>query len=838
MMRSAHRLSVIWILSSLTITNSAFIASAQPSDSAAGNQHKVALDDRKLPLRTSIQFHGADPGTDAFVSWDSFIPLSQSFRQSSSSQQLTFLQTQFSLSANEGRTGGSVLLGQRFYDPIRDRTVGGYIAYDIRDTGNSVFSQLGLGLESLSKAFELRFNAYLPVGSTHTTLSQELPGTVFFQENFLRFDRFRQVETAMAGGDIEVGTQLFPLGQGSVKGFAGVYYLNAQGNRDTFGLKGRLEARPNDRFSLSLGVTHDEIFDTRVTLGVAINLLTPPAHAKAVTPLADWVKRQPTIAIDRQLRRDSVIALDPTTYQPYQFWHVTLGGAAGKGTIEAPFSAVAAALTQAQSRQIIYVQAGTNPGIPAITLPDGVTLLSTAPIQWLDTVQQLGVILPGSGSGRFPRITDATALNLVTLGNENRISGFAIENALQNGIFGRDIHTLTVQDNQIIDSGRSGILLENVSGTATVLDNRITHSSGAGVLVKNDQGQIRLRVQDNQILNNQFGVSVIASHTAQTEAQVVRNAIGQSDLGVEFRLADAAQLNATVQDNQIQQTQFDGIFLRAVDDTQAQLRVTGNQMQEIQDSAINLEVRNQARVNSVITDNLIRNISGQGIFYEAFNRTIGTLEISHNTLTDIQNTGIALDLSDQTQLNAQLDSNQLTNTAFDSIFVKATQAAQGTVAIANTQIRNSQDNGITVTLADQTNLNLALVGNQVEGSVFDSILIETTQTAQARVELLNNLLSSGRVNVAGFNLNARDLSQVNARVQGNTITNSADYGSTLQSAEQAALCLQLQNNQSDYSFNLTQIDTSTFRVENTLSTNTATINQAGTITTVPAGTCP
>jgi len=438
-----------------------------------------------LVPHTDLRYHTEGAGINPFVGLEGFIPLLQA------PASLTFLQPEISLSTGTSTFGGSLLVGHRFFNAARDRVYGGYFGYDLRDTGHSTFHQLGFGLEGLSDRVEFRINGYLPVGDTRRQLGDALTGTVFFQQNNLWLDRVRRFETAMSGFDAEVGTRLMPLGDGSLHGYAGMYYLNAQGDRSTVGIKGRLEARPNENVNVNLSVSHDGIFDTRVVLAVGINL-TSQRRAPAARPTLDpRIERQAGIAVDRRSIHDAILALNPATNQPYLFRHVLLGAAIGTGTIEAPYGTVAAAVQVAQASDIIYVQAGNLSAIPAMTLPDGITLLSTGPVQRLQT--QLGqVVLPLSGTGVLPRIVDATALSLVTLGNDNRVSGFSLENAVQNGVFGSNIRNPILQDNRILNASRSAILLENVSGTAIATNNTILNSGIAGVLVNNNQGQVAI----------------------------------------------------------------------------------------------------------------------------------------------------------------------------------------------------------------------------------------------------------------------------------------------------------------------------------------------------------
>lgn len=67
--------------------------------------------------------------------------------------------------------GGNLLLGHRF-SASNDAVWGGYVAYDVRDTGNKVFNQIGLGIERLGKNWDIRANGYIPVGESKQVISE------------------------------------------------------------------------------------------------------------------------------------------------------------------------------------------------------------------------------------------------------------------------------------------------------------------------------------------------------------------------------------------------------------------------------------------------------------------------------------------------------------------------------------------------------------------------------------------------------------------------------------------------------------------------------------------
>jgi hypothetical protein len=170
--------------------------------------------------RLGIRYTTEGAGFNPFVGFEGFVPLLQS-----PGNNLTFLEGRLLLSTNNSTLGGNVLLGHRFYSSSSDRITGGYISYDNRDTGRSFFNQLGLGLENLGEDWDIRANAYIPIGNTRQQFSETL-SNIFFQQNFLQFERVRQFEAAMTGFDAEVGARLLRLGEdGYLRGYAGAVLL-------------------------------------------------------------------------------------------------------------------------------------------------------------------------------------------------------------------------------------------------------------------------------------------------------------------------------------------------------------------------------------------------------------------------------------------------------------------------------------------------------------------------------------------------------------------------------------------------------------------------------------
>lgn len=466
--------------------------------------------DLTISPRLGIQYTTSGGGFDGVTRFEGFVPLMQTPGSS-----VLFLEGRFLLD-NDANIGGNLLLGYRMYNPANDRTFGDYIAYDNRETDQNTFSQLGLGIDSLGEIWDIRANAYFPIGDTRQQVSQRSfdRGTrissLGFQGNYLAIagqrqqQIVRQLEAAVGGFDIEAGVRLLRLGEGDLRAYGGLYYFDSAGDVGTLGWRLRLEARPTDGLIVGLAVQDDGLFGTNVIANVGLTLpgIRPrgaPSRS-ALARLGESPTRAATIIVDHQVESTLVsepilaqVATNPATGQPYVFQHVGLGAASGNGTIEQPYGTVQPALdgTQSDGNSIVYVQAGTDPGIPGFAVPDRVQVLSTGPVQQLETVEFGVVQLPLSGTGVLPTVT-----NTVTLGNQSTLSGFAITGVTGPGIVATNVRDAVVRDSTIVSATNPAILLNNTTGTLSFTRTSIT---GTGTPAVVGSGVANLTIVDSRL---------------------------------------------------------------------------------------------------------------------------------------------------------------------------------------------------------------------------------------------------------------------------------------------------------------------------------------------------
>ena len=747
------------------------------TDSSTTPPISTSAKDLLIVPRAGASYNTSGGGYDGFGSLQGFIPLYQT-----PGKDLLYLVGQLMLD-NDANLGGNAILGYRYYSPGGDRIFGGYLAYDNRNTNNNGFAQFGLGLETLGSDWDARLNAYIPVGKTRQTVSEQLFDTSLqvsnlrFTDHYLAISGSRQqrlvrdVEAAMAGFDAEAGGRILNLGEtGELRGYAGLYYLAA--GETAVGVRGRLEARPWDYLTVGLGVQHDRIFGTNVVATVALTFPSSrPSKAQPRTTLArmgELPYRNNAIVVDRQrevsdtsITFTDLFLTNPATGQPYFFQHVTLGTTGGNGTFESPFGIVQSALnaTRSDGNDIVYVQAETNPGIPAFTIPNRVQVLSTGPIQTLPATL-LGQFFPAyqlplSGSGAYPNVNGT-----VTMGSDTVLSGFRITSTTGPGVTFTNVNQVDVRDNFIQNTAGAGIA-GNGAAIANLFRNTITGTATQGI---NVQDIDVLTITDSAIANTgNSGITGIDIGTANLLRNTITGTVAQ---GINIQEVDVL----TIADSVIANTGDSGILGIDIG--------TANLLRNTITAATNQGIYLQTVDLAIVTDNTISNTvagtttianpitgdislgpvtipnpgsiiplpSGQGI---VLSNVSGQADVLRNTIAGTGRQGI---VALQVEGKAAIANNTIANTVgadfattvpnLGTIAVPTGQGivvagVNGTVDVTQNTISNVRGQGITV--AGALNSTTSVTSNIIQGAVDQGIVIAGTSgtTAIANNQIRN-----------------------------------------------------------------------------------------------------
>ncbi|MBW4508233.1 MAG: right-handed parallel beta-helix repeat-containing protein [Scytonematopsis contorta HA4267-MV1] len=757
-----------------------------------------------FPSRFGANYSTSGAGFDEFGSIEAFIPVFQS-----PGQNLTFLEGKLLWATGNNALGGNILLGHRFKSDSGNYLVGGYVSFDSRNTGETVFNQLGAGFESLSDSLDFRTNVYLPIGNKSAVLASTLPGTFAFSGNALEIDRVQLFQQALTGFDAEVGTKLASLGSGSLRGYAGLYYYTSQDIDGFVGARGRLVARPNDNLVAGLALQSDSVFDTRLTFTIGVNLSPGSSKRRSKNTLLarmnESPERQSNITVDNLLVKDSVAATDPATGLAYNFQHVNLGLGNSNGTIESPFGTIQAALNVAKPGDTVYVQSGTNPGVPAFKIPDGVQVISSAVLMEIKT--QIGTVkLPFSGSGGLPLIKDT-----VTLGNNTSLVGFNIANAKSAGIQGSDISNISLKNNTIINSTEQAINLEDVDGKVEIINNSINGTQeGSGMRIINQIGEVDLKIVGNTVENAKSnGVNVIFENTATAQIDISKNTtVNNANDGIGIFLNDNYQGFVNISANNTFNNKIDGISIVSSQNSRSTINILNNTSVENGYDGIYMDVFDSSQVTTNIFNNTTNNNNAYGINVGANSDAILKANVSNNILQKNKDDAIVLFLDGNSQGFVDITNNTVTQNQYSGIYLGINGTASATANISKNIVSGHttpDTEGIFIYLGDDSKGNVTVANNTITGN-FRGITSGANDNAKLRIILEGNNVTGNLtegIAITGDSDPQREelgQNQTFAAVRNNTIVNNNTSGqgfgdlSAATFSDGSSICIQARDN--------------------------------------------
>ena len=767
--------------------------------------------DLRISSRVGVGYNGAGfEGSDAFGRLEGFVPIRQN-----PGKDITFLEGRMLLD-NDANLGSNFLIGHRAYNSNDKRIYGGYIGYDTRDTGQKFFQQIGLGFETLGEIWDIRTNVYIPVGDTRQQV--DLAGTSTslipnrFQDHFLIVDatKIKRSEAAVFSFDLEGGGRISKLGNdGEIRLYGGPYYYSAPGSSNVLGWRMRADVRPNRYLNFGVGFQTDGLFGTNLLFRVGASF--PSARPKGpiepeqsvLARMGEFIERSSSIVVDSQTETvlEEQVAINPETGQPWFFNHVTLGGSNGDGTFENPFGTVTGALTTipTDGNGIVYVAQGTNPGIPAFTIPDNVQVLSRGPSQVISVTTRenpliSSVQLPFSNSGNFPNVTDT-----MTMGNNSVLSGFTISPPSGSvGVFGRSISNVEIRDNRISVTGADtgGIRLNEISGFATITNNQIQTAGSSSRSVPNV-----ITGAEEFPNNGPHGIEISLFGGTLTTATISGNTVStQGDLaaGV-FLLADATSTidKATIANNTVttQGRGAVGISISPDEGTFNRSTISGNNVTTQGQAApgITVAARDGGQLGAVTISGNTVDTSGQGANAIALtpifnNTTVTNATISGNTLVtrNRDGNGIFLAAREATVNNTTISDNNISLFGRDANGISldstlSTSTINNTTISGNTITTNGRERlkGIYLNAFRGTISNTTISGNTISTDSPNSGKgIEAIANLEGRIDTLTisgNIIDTFGIDGDGIALSARQGSVIRSAIlSGNTITTRRD----------------------------------------------------------------
>lgn len=174
---------------------------------------------------------------------------------------------------DKGRSAFNVGIGGRYLLDYQQVVVGANVYYDYRNTSHKDFQQIGVGVEFLGCDWDLRANAYIPLGKTRSNIHR----CVFdqFDGGFIAVSK--KYHYSFWGGDAEIGTNLnwIPfINQNCFKVYTaiGSYFLNSDHHSEIWGGRYRLGVSLTDYISIEGRVTYDHTFKTRAQGVIALEI--------------------------------------------------------------------------------------------------------------------------------------------------------------------------------------------------------------------------------------------------------------------------------------------------------------------------------------------------------------------------------------------------------------------------------------------------------------------------------------------------------------------------------------------------------------------------------------
>jgi len=388
---------------------------------------------------------------------------------------------------DSGKWAANAGLGLRYLSSSRVWGFNGY--YDYRNTSRRTYNQVGVGLETLGTVWDFRLNGYLPVGKTHTSIFHSKFDK--FKGHFMLLDSTRQF--ALKGLNGEVGYHLDHFKNAPLYFAAGPYYLTGKG-ASTWG--GELRARV-DLFHryvrLEAKTAYDHFFKWTGQGEVSVNVSfggraqvkkrgnnSCPREMTLAQRIVQPVDRAEIIPVGKQHLTSP--AINPATGQPFFFIFVN-NTSHSLGTFESPYPNFDLVESASTVGSIIYVYPGNGSAydtstegtlMAGLTLQDSQQLLGAATAQTFTTTLGTFTVPPQAPTGSLPILTSTfSAGNVVTLGNNNTISGFYVAGGPGGGddIIGTSITNFTSAQNTIVGNGGNGISLFVSSGQVVFSNN-------------------------------------------------------------------------------------------------------------------------------------------------------------------------------------------------------------------------------------------------------------------------------------------------------------------------------------------------------------------------------
>ncbi|MRX35507.1 right-handed parallel beta-helix repeat-containing protein [Aminobacter sp. MDW-2] len=422
--------------------------------------------------------------------------------------------------------------------------LGAYGYYDIRRSpyGNN-FHQLTLGAEALGEVFDLRANAYLPVGETERRMDLGATATVgpwssqavltgtslAIQHQAVQTTTTSyRVEKALAGADAEIGIRLpvFEPDSGfDMRAFVGGYYFGGSDVEAIAGPRARLEFTaadfidlPGVKLTAGLTFQHDDVRGEQWITQARLRIPLQAASSAGREPLS-YMERRMTDTVVRDV--DIVSTTRNGTRSKYDTltssedavntWNgKTITSVVRIDGTTQDQAALQAALDSVGAQGIVLLN-GNLAAAGAISLNDKQLLVGGGTVLKLKGATS-GVAVDYAAAGSAGRISGAATDTLVRMATDSAMRGISVENTSSNAnswaISGASGASL--RDVSVISAANGG----RVDGTAnfTLQGGSITAAKGSAIAITDSTG---VSIGGATIVQNgTSGIGIVADNVA------------------------------------------------------------------------------------------------------------------------------------------------------------------------------------------------------------------------------------------------------------------------------------------------------------------------------------
>lgn len=346
---------------------------------------------------------------------------------------------------------------------------------------DNMFNQVGFSLESLGEMWDFRLNTNFIAGSTRQEGTGIPTGEIYYSEYYLTQQTLIPIDQAVSNVDFEVARR---IGEDNIWVYGGGYSIWEDDTDDScFGGKAGVRGYVYDDLLLQLGVSSDDMFDTKVTF----SLIWYPGRSNRKERARHTIDDRLMEPVIRNnyiaLKRDETTGGTPVEYEDGELVRVvhvdSNASAPGDGTFENPFTSLTSVYGGSQDRDIILVHADSAFTDQLTQLRDNQRFLGEGNnIMHEVTVKTLGTIdlpetSPGAYAGATPTITNVIAGDVVTLGAAATSRDWDDDSA----------YSTNEVNNFVINGGTRGIVsAAGVGiGEATIKNINLSNTTGNGI---------------------------------------------------------------------------------------------------------------------------------------------------------------------------------------------------------------------------------------------------------------------------------------------------------------------------------------------------------------------